>query len=220
MSVLWMIRISLITILVVYLIIYRHILKHKKKYSNLLENKKINLFFVVIYHFLCYLPVILPSDSNIIPKPLFFCKIENVIYYLIVGGGMCLFGFFVFIEALKMRKVAGSQDIEGILLTNRVYSLCRHPIYFGISMMCLGLPLILIINFDGLLVFPIILLINILMGKNEEVYDFRMRFKDDYPEYKNLTSLFGSKLLWSIIVLLFFYPIILLILFTLGSLLI
>ena len=75
------------------------------------------------------------------------------------------------------------------------------------SLICLGLALVFN-NLDGLLVVPLITLINLLMGKVEEKFDVGIRFKDQYPQYKMQTKAFGPLWFWIILIIAVFLPII------------
>jgi hypothetical protein len=63
-------------------------------------------------------------------------------------------------------------------------------------------------NIDGLLVVPLIILINLLMGKMEEKYDVGVRFRNQYSVYKTQTRAFGPIWLWIALVTAIILPVI------------
>ena len=110
------------------------------------------------------------------------------------------------IFTLKKRKVVGAQDTDGKLFTTGVYSFCRHPIYLGISLSCLGI-ILFFINIDAFLVYPFILCGNMFTGKIEEMYDISIRFKEEYLDYKKQIRIFGPFWFWMILIGLIIAPI-------------
>lgn len=195
----WIIRGSFIGFLVIYDLIYIYFLKNRKKYQPILENFTSNLFLVILYNILCYVPVIIPPSSEIISNFIFSQNIVISIWFSALGIIFIIFALIIFIFSLKMRKVLGAQDTSGKLLTSGVYKFCRHPIYFSISLISLGFPLILY-NIEGLLLIPLIILVNFLTGKIEEKYDMKIRFKEEYVIYKKTTKALGPWWFWLIII--------------------
>ena len=205
MSLLWIIKIVTTIFLYLFVFMYSFFIRNREKYAKYLENFSLNLLLVIGYNILCYIPVILPSDPNIILKPSIFDDVFVVLWNIFLGLGILIFAFSIWIPTLKMRKVLGAQDTEGKLFTNGIYSFCRHPIYLGISLIILGFALILN-NFDGLIIYPLLLLVNLFTGKIEEKYDIGPRFKDEYPQYKQQTRMFGPIWFWMILVGLICFP--------------
>ncbi len=200
MDLFWIIRLSFIGMLLIYDLIYIYFLKNRKKYENFLENFGINLVLVILYNIFCYIPVIIPSSSEFIPSSTFKQNLFILIWFYLLGSILIILAILIFTLSLKIRKVLGAQDTSGKLLTSGVYGFCRHPIYFAISMTSLGLALILN-NMDGLIITPIIILLNFFTGKIEEKYDMRVRFGKTYSEYKKNTRALGPWWYWLIIVL-------------------
>jgi protein-S-isoprenylcysteine O-methyltransferase Ste14 len=180
-------------------------IKDRKKYEKYLENRVLNLILVLVYSIIAYTSVLIPSDPNIVPNIFFTEHQLIIIWYIILGSGAILMGFILYIISLRIRKTLGAED-TGRLITSGPYSFCRHPLYLACSLICLGLALIFN-NLDGLLVVPLITLINLLMGKMEEKFDVGIRFSDQYPQYKLHTKAFGPIWFWIIVLCSILLPI-------------
>jgi hypothetical protein len=108
---------------------------------------------------------------------------------LICAGALLSFA------TLKQRKVIGIQDVKEGLITSGFYRYFRHPIYTGIMLVSLGLPLAMR-NLEGLLMFPAIFFIHFTEAINEERNDMRARFHKQYQAYKQTTRMFGPIWFW------------------------
>ncbi|TFF95629.1 MAG: DUF1295 domain-containing protein [Promethearchaeota archaeon] len=196
----WIIRILFIGMLIIYDLMYIYFLKKRKRYELFLENFYINLGLIILYNALCLIPAILPSLLYIIPKSWIGSNMIISLWYFSVGIILIIIGVMVMALSLKMRRVIGAQDTSGKLLTSGVYSFSRHPIYFSISILSLGLALSFN-NLNALIIIPIIILLNFLTGKIEEKYDMDERFKNQYSHYKEKTRALGPFWFWLILVL-------------------
>jgi len=205
MSILWIIRLSLIGCAYILIAVFAYFLKNREKYQVILENTVINTISVIFFNAFCYIPMLLPPDERIIQKPSFLNHPLNVRWFDIVGLILMILGVLLLLMTILKRKAIGAQDTAGKLITNGIYSFCRHPIYFGIIILSLGFGL-RGINIDGLLIFPFILLVNYIQAKLEEIYDVGIRFKDEYSNYKNQTRMFGPIWLWSILIIILIFP--------------
>ncbi len=161
---------------------------------------------VIVYSIIAYASVLLPSDPAVIPNQFLTQNLVIHYWYIIIGIESIILGLFLYIVSLRIRKTVGAQD-TGRLITSGPYSFCRHPLYLACFLICLGLALVFN-NLDGLLVVPLITLINLLMGKIEEKFDVGIRFKDQYPQYKMQTKAFGPLWFWIILIIAVFLPII------------
>ena len=207
MSILWSIRIVLIGFFYVYILIYAILLKDRQRFSKILENMMLNIFLVIIYNVCCYLSVLLPPDLGFLNKPIVLEGLFIIIWYNVFAILLYLLGGSLLILTLKMRKVIGAQDTEGKLLTNNLYSFCRHPIYLGISLISLGISLSSV-NLDAMIIIPMIFLGNYLTGTIEEKYDINQRFGEEYQEYKKKVQRFGPLWFWFLLAILIMLPII------------
>jgi len=207
MSILWIIRLSLVGCSFILIVIFTFFLKNREKYQGILENSAINIISVVLFNIFCYIPMLIPSDENIIQKPLLLNDPLNLRWFDISGLILMILGVLLLLRTILVRKAIGAQDTAGNLLTNGIYSFCRHPIYFGIIIISLGFGL-RGINIDGLIVFPFILLVNFIQAKVEEVYDVGIRFKEEYSNYKKQTRMFGPIWFWSILLISLIVPLI------------
>jgi len=208
MSLLWIIRTTLIIILFAYIFIYAYFLKNRKKYKKLIENTKFNIFLVIISNLICYISVGIPPDTNLISSPLILKHSLVISWYSYLGIILFIIGSSFAIITFANRKVIGAQDTKCKLLTNGIYSFCRHPIYLGIIFISLSIPL-KFINFDGILVFPFIFIANFIVSKLEENFDLKVRFKEEYSFYKKRTKIFGPVWFWIILLIFLILPLIL-----------
>ncbi|MFW9901552.1 MAG: methyltransferase family protein, partial [Candidatus Thorarchaeota archaeon] len=166
-----------------------------------------NILSVILFNIFCYVPMLIPPDENVVTRPILLNNAFNLRWLDIVGLIIMILGVLLLLKTILMRKAIGAQDTAGKLLTKSIYSFCRHPIYFGIIIISLGFAL-RGINIDALIVFPLILLVNFLQAKLEEVYDVGVRFKDEYLEYKKNTRMFGPIWFWFLIIFFLILPLI------------
>ena len=206
MSLLWILRLSILGVLFLYNIFYRFLLKDREKYGKYLENLALNLIMVIIYNIFNYIAVMLPSDPNLIPNSIFSQNLVVISWHDLIGSILIIMAVAIMILTLRMRKVLGAQDTGGKLLTSGLYGFCRHPIYFAISLISLGFSLTFN-NLDGLLVVPIVICLNMMTGIIEQKYDMEIRFKEEYSEYKKEVRIFGPIWFWVILVLVISFPV-------------
>jgi protein-S-isoprenylcysteine O-methyltransferase Ste14 len=203
----WLMRVAVILGLFIYLILSRTILRERKKYHTVLESGPLNFVLIFIYNTLCYLAVGIRSDPHVIEKPPVFETPLVANWYSIVGQIFIVGSVLVLIIAVIKRKAIGAQDTDGRLLTSGIYSFTRHPIYVGIVLIALGIAIVRT-NFDGMIVFPLVFVANILQAKLEEIHDVGVRFKEEYQQYKKQTCMFGPLWFWIVIALLLIVPLI------------
>ena len=198
----WGIRLTLLGILFALVGVSSHILRHRSQYESVLESRALNLLLVVMYNLLCYLTVGLPSAPPIVSAPNFLDHQVTRAGLSIVGQALMVVAAVMLIAAVIQRKALGGQDAKSGLLTSGVYRYCRHPIYTGIVLMSLGLPLT-IQNLDGLLVFPGVFLANVAQATAEERWDIGARFRTEYEKYRRKVRMLGPLWFWAILVGLF-----------------
>lgn len=191
----WIIRLVLVGLLAVYVSVSGYLLKHRSKYERLLENRAVNVVIVVAYNLLCYLMVGLPSDPSVFPPPAFLAHPIVRVGFSVVGQILIVLAASLLVIALRQRKALGAQDVKEGLLTSGIYRYFRHPIYAGIVWMSLGLALAPM-NWDGLLTFPAVLLMNAAQAVSEETYDVGLRFRYQYQAYRKQTRMFGPTWCW------------------------
>ena len=173
-------------------------LSNREKYKNVIENRVLNIIIVIFWNVCCYISVIIPSDPSIIPQPAFINSLFTIIFFLIIGILILIFGIFLVAKTGLMRKSIGYENTESGLITTGLYQYFRHPIYAGISLITLSLPFLLL-NTDAFLIYPLILTVNFIQGKIEEKFDMVTRFGKEYEQYKKNTHAFGPIWLWIII---------------------
>ena len=83
MSLLWIIRLSLLAIFYIYALVYMFLLRDREKHEKILENKGLNIFLVIIYNAVCYTAVLLPADLEVIVKPSLFEELFLLVWYAI-----------------------------------------------------------------------------------------------------------------------------------------
>ena len=203
----WLIRLFLITALYVYLLFSRTMLCDRKKYHAVLESGSLNIVFVVIYNVLCYLAVGIRSDSNVLAKPAILEDMLVANWYAVLGQILVLTSVCLLVYTVIKRKAIGGQDTGGRLLTSGIYSFSRHPIYLGIILISLGISIVRT-NFDGMLVFPIVFLVNGIQAKLEEVYDMEARFGEEYKRYRRRTRMLGPLWFWLLVIAVLLMPLV------------
>jgi protein-S-isoprenylcysteine O-methyltransferase Ste14 len=181
-------------------------LRNREKYHGVLESGPLNVFFVVIYNILCYLAVGIRSDPNVIAKPEIFEDAFVANWYAVLGQILVVASICLLVYTVTKRRAIGGQD-TGKLLTAGIYSFSRHPVYFGIIVISLGIAIVRT-NFDGMLVFPVIFLVNFIQAKLEETYDVGVRFKEEYKHYVTRTGMFCPLWLWVLIGVLLLIPLV------------
>jgi len=194
----WIVRIILAVIMFTMVVAFGNILKRRREDDRLLENRPINLLGVIIYNLAFYLMAGLPSDLNVFSPPAFLAGSGVRIGFLIVGLVLITFSSVVLLIVVRQRKTVGVENVKEGLLTSGVYRFARHPIYAGIVLISLGVALVFY-SWDGLLMIPVILLINMAGALTEERYDIGARFPAEYREYRKRTRMFGPIWLWSIL---------------------
>ena len=191
----WTIRFVLLGSLVTLVGCCGYFLKHRSKYEKLLENGVVNLILVAAYNLLCYLMVGLPSDSSVISPPALWAHPGVRTGLSVIGQVLMVLAAVVMVIAVRQRKALGGQDVKEGLLTSGIYRYFRHPIYAGIVWMSLGLALAPV-NWDGVLMFPAVVLVNVVQAVLEEKYDVGVRFRSQYEAYRKRTRMLGPTWCW------------------------
>ncbi|MFH1616219.1 MAG: isoprenylcysteine carboxylmethyltransferase family protein [Planctomycetota bacterium] len=195
----WIIRFILLAMLGALVGIDFYLFRHRSQYERLLENRIFNIMIGTMHIFLGYLIVGLPPTGGWGLRPDWLRYQSVRIGFPVIGLLLVCAGALLAFATLKQRKVIGFQDVKEGLLTSGFYRYFRHPIYTGIILVSLGLPLVMR-NPDGLLMFPAIFAINFAVAIIEERYDMCVRFREQYQAYRQTTRMFGPIWLWSIIV--------------------
>lgn len=192
----WIVRFILLALLGLMLGAFAYFMRRRQESEAVLENRLINLLGVIAYNLACYCLAGLPSDPAVFPAPRFLGNAGVRTGFLIAGMALILFGVVIFVVSVRRRKTVGGENVkEGLLITG-VYSFARHPIYTGIVSVSFGLALALG-TWDGLLMVPIVWLINAAEGVIEELVDIGRRFPAEYAEYRKQTGMFGPVSLWT-----------------------
>ena len=203
MSLLWIIRIILISLAFSIMIITGLFMKDQEKYEKFYNNKPLNIFLITLLNVACFLCVAIPSDPNVIPPPAFLSSEFINITFIILGDLSLGFGLFLIIKTFIIRRKHGLKTYEEVpahvLITYDVYRYFRHPLYSGVLMNYLAF-LLVFSNYDGFLIFPLIIFIFLLGAKFEEKYDVGLKFEKEYAEYKKKTRILGPLWFWAIII--------------------
>jgi protein-S-isoprenylcysteine O-methyltransferase Ste14 len=110
-----------------------------------------------------------------------------------------LFGTYLTLRTFKQRNAIGIQKTPSGLIVSGAYKFARHPIYLGIILISGGFGL-LFVNFDGIMIFPLIIMVNYLEGKSEEILDLNTRFGLDYQKYMDNVPILGPIWIWTLII--------------------
>ena len=164
-----------------YLILF---LKTERKRSNAWDK------YTQVYLILWIAPIILiPIITSSIFSP-FFGTIsyfqELWLWFILLGIILLIMGLKFGKSAMKANKIRGYGKGKHLLITDSVYKIMRHPIYFSWAIIFLGLALI----FDSLialLLTPFIVLFLEFGGYVEEKYIIIPEFGDQYITYKETT---------------------------------
>jgi protein-S-isoprenylcysteine O-methyltransferase Ste14 len=191
----WIARIILAVILFAMIGVFGLFLKRRRENAGLLENRPANLLGVVFYNLACYAMAGLPSDPNVFTAPAFLAGSGVRTGFLIVGLALIVFSSGVLLAVVRQRKTVGGENVKEGLLTSGIYHYARHPIYAGIVGTSLGIALAFG-TWDGMLMFPVIALLNLAEAWIEERYDIGARFPDEYREYRKRTRMFGPFWFW------------------------
>jgi protein-S-isoprenylcysteine O-methyltransferase Ste14 len=140
-----------------------------------------------------------PQPRLIIPfmqNPNFIIPIINFsipIYHLIISIPFILIGAWFGIGSVRETslKVAETHRTERIVST-KIYSLIRHPQYFGGVLAHIGISFLLSSLFS-LIFTPLVILLNILIAWKEEK-ELIKEFGEDYETYKENVPMFFPKL--------------------------
>ena len=196
MSVFWTIRLVLMAILAAVVVAGSYLLRNRKRYQSLLNSWFFNILLVVPYLF-SHLLVIVPSAECRVPVLRGVECQPMRIGFVLVGGLFVCAGLVLQIGTVVQRKAVGAQDVKQGLITSGLYRYFRHPIYAGIVWTCLGLA-VLLRNPDGLLVLPVIFVVNFLQAVSEESNDMMRRFPEQYRSYRRKVRMFGPIWLWGV----------------------
>jgi protein-S-isoprenylcysteine O-methyltransferase Ste14 len=192
----WVVRIILSVMLFGGIAAFSYFLARRRKSEGVLENRPINLLGVIVYNLACYLLVGLPSDPAVFAAPEFLTHTGTRTGFLLAGLVVIILGIALFIASVRQRKTVGGENVKEGLLTGGVYRIARHPIYAGIVMVSFGLALALR-TWDGLLMVPLVWLVNAAEAAIEEIFDIGARFPAEYAEYRKQTGMFGPVSLWA-----------------------
>ncbi len=192
----WIVRCILLAVLVLSISAFAYFLRRREDSEALLENRAINLLGVIAYNLACYSLAGLPSDPTVFLAPPFLAHAGTRTGFLVVGLALIAAGAAVFIISVRRRKTVGGENVKEGLLTTGIYSFARHPIYTGIVSVSFGLALAFG-TWDGLLMVPIVWLVNAAEAVIEELLDIGRRFPVEYAEYRKQTGMFGPISLWA-----------------------
>ncbi len=129
-------------------------------------------------------------------NPSFFIPIINFsipIFYLIISIPLILIGAWLGIVSVKETslKVAETHRTEKIV-SSKIYSLIRHPQYFGGLLAHIGISFLLSSLFS-LIFTPLVFLLNFLVAWKEEK-ELIKEFGKEYESYKEKVPMFFPKL--------------------------
>lgn len=103
-----------------------------------------------------------------------------------LGLGLAALGFIFGLMALtefRRTRAASKKPTAGFVSTG-IYRYTRNPIYLGFVLMLVGLSLSMGTYWGVILVWPLVVLMNALVIKPEEIH-LEKRYKDQYIDYKS-----------------------------------
>jgi protein-S-isoprenylcysteine O-methyltransferase Ste14 len=196
MSIEWIARVGSLLVLFSLVGASARLLGDRRRYQEALENTPLAVLTVALFNACCYLATGIPPDPGLFHRPQFLETGAVVWGFPGLGGLLLALGFSFLGLTVIRRRAIGGQDTQEGLITSGTYRFCRHPIYLGIVLISLAIALIAR-NFDGLLVFPLVLLANLTQASIEERHDVGVRFAAEYQSYQRKTSLFGPVWFWA-----------------------
>jgi protein-S-isoprenylcysteine O-methyltransferase Ste14 len=203
MAIIWIIRGSILASLFILVGIGGYLLRNREKHPTLAESKIFNIAIVIWYSAGCCLSAgLLPPDVNVFSKPTILLDRAVVFGFLVVGSACIVTGLLLDLYTARQRKVLGMQSTRSSLITTGTYAIFRQPMYVGIICISLGASLITL-NWDGMMIFPLIVLVNLFEARSEENNDLRRRFGKEYETYQHQVRIFGPIWFW----LAWFFPI-------------
>ena len=169
------------------------------------DNLKTNFFKFMLswvvqgfWVFMCLLPLLVISDT----------KKSNNYIFLLIGIMIWSFGFiFEIISDNQKSSFNSNKNNKGNFIKTGLWSLSRHPNYFGEFILWIGITIIALPYFSGIHYITclspafIYLMLNKISGVNllEEIGDQRWGDEKSYLDYKKQTPVFFPKLsnLWT-----------------------
>jgi protein-S-isoprenylcysteine O-methyltransferase Ste14 len=147
------------------------ILKHKQ----IVKPGKLSFIIILLNMILLWVSWVLLCRYDI-----YKIDFPNIIRY--TGILLTVIGIIAFLTGLFTIKTLESYD--GDLIKTGIYSLIRHPMYFGFILWLIGFP----IYFGALfsLILSLLLICNILFWRYLEEKELEKRFPG-YPDYKKTT---------------------------------
>lgn len=146
-----------------------------------------------LWVFICLLPLIIMVSSN---------ESTNL-FFILPGALLWVFGWaFEVISDVQKTKFNSNEKNKGNFISSGLWSISRHPNYFGELILWIGITIVALPTFSGLqylgCVTPLFvyLLLNKVSGVNllEEIANKRWGHDSKYQEYKKKTSIFFPKL--------------------------
>jgi protein-S-isoprenylcysteine O-methyltransferase Ste14 len=146
--------------------------------SNVSEKIRVPAPILTIFHIIL---AILLRRLAPIPVPM-----PSLIPWL--GLGFAALGFILGLMALtefrRIRAASGSKKPTAGFVSTGIYRYTRNPIYLGFALMLVGLSLSMGTYWGVILVWPLVVLMNTLVIKPEEI-NLEKRYKDQYIDYKS-----------------------------------
>jgi protein-S-isoprenylcysteine O-methyltransferase Ste14 len=195
----WTVRVILMAVLVIQIAAFTFFMKRRQQNGAVLENRAVNLLSVIIYNLACYGLAGLPSDPTVFAAPDFLESPGTRTGFLLAGLILIPLGVWIFAASVRRRRTVGGENVKEGLLTTGIYSFARHPIYTGIVSVSLGLALAFG-TWDGLLMIPLIWMVNAVEAVIEELVDIGRCYPAEYAEYRKQSAMFGPVSLWAALV--------------------
>lgn len=121
--------------------------------------------------------------GRLIPLPF---AVPAILRY--IGLSLTILGFLLGVGALfEFLKAQTTLDPHGSttqLVTSGIYRLSRNPMYLGLLLIVIGLPLYFGLIWGVVVAFVFVLLMNHLVIQHEEMY-LEGKFKEGYTDYRS-----------------------------------
>lgn len=145
------------------------------KHRNIIKAGKTSFIIVFINMILLWASWVLLCRYD-----LFKVNLPGIVRYS--GLILCVIGLMAFLTGLFTIKTL--ESYEGELITTGIYSILRHPMYFGFILWIIGFP----IFFEGYfsMIVAILFIANVLFWRHLEEKELEKRFPT-YSEYRKST---------------------------------
>jgi protein-S-isoprenylcysteine O-methyltransferase Ste14 len=173
-------------IILIYVILGKYDKMHNLETKKRVIKNRNYYFTLYIFGFFSALVFYLSQmeATNYFEKPILLDSLSNYVFgfaLMFLGACSVIYGRFCLDGKWGLHLYTYESSPE--LVTDRIYKMCRHPIYFGQMLMSIGTALVLN-NWIILLIAGLVILMNCTRARNEEK-SLKDTHKNKWEEYRN-----------------------------------